>query len=294
MLGTYHLSILYDILKDLHFLHQSEKIYSYLLENTVKALDSEAASLFVADPKNENLRLRASIGPKKNMLELIAEELPFPYGKGICGWVAKYNQPIIIEDARADSRFNPQVDTLTGYRTKSILCAPLSNKDQVLGVIEILNKKSSAFNKNDMDLVTVIARQAAIALENGRLYTELEAHQNFNESILGNLSGGVIAIDDKWNVTHLNPSAEQILFLSAVQSIGKSVSEVLKNYPSVYKEIVDTLTAKEKKFHQQIACVRTDQSEIQIGYSTFLIQDRLRKLLGAGIIFQNLTQFTAK
>src|SRR5581483_6941099 len=89
MLGTYHLSVLYDVLKDLHFLYQSDRIYSYLLENLLKAADADAATLYISDEKRENLIPRACLGPKKQMIEMIAQEIPFPFGKGLCGWCAR-------------------------------------------------------------------------------------------------------------------------------------------------------------------------------------------------------------
>src|SRR5207302_1438165 len=102
----------------------------------------------------------------------------------------KFNQPVLVDNVQSEPRFSPKWDTLTGYKTKSVLCAPISNKDNVLGVIEVLNKKSSVFNRNDQDLVTAIAKQTAIALENSRLYAELNMTKNFSESVLSNLTGG--------------------------------------------------------------------------------------------------------
>lgn len=290
MLGTYHLNVLYDILKDLHFIRDAERIYRFMLENLAKALDAEAASLFVSDEARENLILHSCIGPKGQMLELIAEELPFPVGRGICGWVAKQNQPIIVDDASKDQRFNGQVDTLTGFKTKSILCAPVSHGDEVLGVIEVMNKKSAVFNKNDLDLVAMIGKQTAIALDNARLYNELNSAKNFNESVLMNLSSGFIAVDPKERVTHVNPAARRILNLPESGSIGQSCSVVLMDCAALYQQIAKTLRSKESVSRQELQFQRSDGSGIPIGYSTFVIQET-KKLLGAGVVFQDLSRF---
>lgn len=295
MLGTYHLNVLFEILKNLHFLYNTEKIYLYLLENLLKAIDCEAASLYITDNKRENLILKACIGPKSKVMTIIAEELPFPIGKGICGWVAKFNQGIIVDDVQKDQRFNSQVDMLTGYKTKSVLCAPLSKQDEVMGVIEILNKKSSAFNKNDLDLVDLIARQTAIALENARLYLELTKSKNFSESILANLTGGFIAIDSNEIVTHLNPVAEKILGLSVQEVVSKTCAESLKLYPAIQSALIKTLKSRESVFRQETYCQKQNQDQMLLGYSTFLIQDSqsANKPLGAGIIFQDISKYTS-
>ena len=288
MLGTFHLTALYEILRDIHFLYEPEKIYAYLLENFSKVLDAEAASIFEVDSQNKKLSLRASVGPKKQALEMVSEELSFPFGKGVCGWVAQYNKPVIVDDARKDERFNPQVDTLTGYKTKSILCAPFSNKDEVYGVIEILNKKAAAFNKNDLDLVSLIAKQTAIALENAKLYSDLTNFRILNEGILSNLTGGIIVIDTSGNITHFNPSAEKILQLENSDSIGKKSVEVLKGCPAIQQILAQFLDSKEKKTREQFSCQTSNGQSIHIEYSTFLLQNPSRKILGAGMIFQSL------
>lgn len=290
MLGTYHLTVLYDILKDLHFLYQSDRIYIYLLENLVKALDAEAASLFIVDDKKQNLVLRGCVGPKKNMFELIAEEVPFPIGQGICGWVVQYNQSLIIEDVQKDIRFSSKIDTLTGYKTRSVLCAPLSSKDEVMGVIEILNKKSSAFNKNDMDLVSLIGKQTAIALQNARFFTELAKAKDFSECMVSNMTSGFISIDEREIITHLNFSAEKILQFSEPDAVvGKNVNEILKYYPDFHRELTQVLKTKEKKIRQEFICQKPDKTTAKIGFSVFPIIGKSQTVIGSAIIFQDLT-----
>jgi len=289
MLGTYHLTALYDLLKDLHFIHDTNKFYAYLLENLVKTVDADAASIYIADNEKKVLRLFASMGPKKQMLEMVAEEINFSFGKGISGWVAETSQAVIVDDVKNDLRHNNQVDILTGYKTKSVLCAPIANKNNVLGVIEILNKKSSAFNKNDLDLVALIARQAAIALENLRLYKDINDIRNFAEGVISNLTGGFIAVDAASTVMYINPTAEKILLLSSSRTIGTNGAEALKGYPEIYNELALVLSTKAKKVRQEVTLKRGDNAVVTIGYSTFLVQDKSGSVLGAGISFQDLT-----
>lgn len=291
MLGTYHLNVLYDILKEIHFLYQSDKIYSFLLESLMKGLDADAASFFIADSEKEELKLKAAMGPKKTMLEIVSEDTAFPFGKGVCGWVAQSNQGVIVEDVTKDERFNSVVDSLIGYKTKSILCSPISNGAETFGVIEILNKKSAVFNKNDLDLLNMIAKQTAIALENARLYDRLSQEKMYIESILSNLTGGVITADPKENMTHMNPTAERILAISANSSVGKSCSVALESYAGLYEEIAKTLANKQGVSRQTLECSRPGGETFSLGYSTFLITDRAGNALGAGVNFQDLSAF---
>lgn len=288
MLGTYHLNVLYDILKNIHFLYQSDRIYVYLLENLLKAIDADAASLFVCDIQKKTLVLKGCLGPKKNMVEMISEEVPFAYGKGICGWTAQFNQPLLVEEVQKDARFNPQFDTLTGYKTKSIICAPISSTDDVLGVIEILNKKSSAFNKNDLDLLALICKQAAIALENGRLYMELISLKSVNEKFTSTFPTGVIVINNASIVTEFNSIAEKFLLLSARDLIGKKMSEGFSLYPALLEELTQTLQSKDGMRTKELSLERQGQSLLKLSCHFFFIKDHSQKLIGAAMIFKEL------
>src|SRR5437868_14450807 len=103
-------------------------------------------------------------------------EIRFPMGKGIAGSVAETNVPITIAEAYADSRFNPEVDKETGYRTKSILCVPMrSVEGEVVGVLQALNKRRDGpFDEEDEELLSALGGQAAAAINNVLLHHEIE------------------------------------------------------------------------------------------------------------------------
>lgn len=289
MLGNYHINIIYDILKDLHFFYQSDKIFAHLAEKLCKALDSEAASIYVSDPKREKLRFYACIGPKQKMLEIISEEIYFSFGDGLCGWVAQNNDPLMLENVKADTRFDNRVDVMLGYNTKNLMCAPLSIKEDVLGVIEVLNKKNSAYNKNDLDLLDFFAKEAAIALQNAGLYKALNESIHFNESVLAGLSEGCITADQDGILTHINRSAEDILQINAALILGKSHTEVLQNVPQFSQRLAETLNTKTPARNLCIDFTRSDSQMIKIGYSSFLVTGKSGETMGSGITFQNLT-----
>jgi signal transduction histidine kinase len=89
--------------------------------------------------------------------------------------VAVSGETVNIADAYADARFNPEVDRKTGYQTRTILCFPMRDKaGDILGVFQVLNRREGAFGKEDEEMLAVVASQAAIALENARLYDDLK------------------------------------------------------------------------------------------------------------------------
>jgi signal transduction histidine kinase/putative methionine-R-sulfoxide reductase with GAF domain len=101
-------------------------------------------------------------------------EIRLEVGEGIAGWVAETREIVNIPDAYADQRFQPAVDLKSGYRTRSILSVPmLGALGGLVGVLQVLNKDDGPFNKADEELLLALGSQAAIAIENARLYHSL-------------------------------------------------------------------------------------------------------------------------
>src|SRR5439155_5658400 len=126
-----------------------------LIELIVEALDAERATLFLHDADAGELFSREAHG------EGVAE-IRIPQNVGIAGSIFGSGVSQIIDDAYRDPRFNAEVDRRTGFRTRSMLCVPLRNRaDQIIGVTQVLNKRSGAFNAVDMALLEAISGHAA-------------------------------------------------------------------------------------------------------------------------------------
>ncbi len=129
--------------------------------------DADRSSLFLIDRSTGELWSKVAEGQD-------VKEIRVPPGTGIVGWVAQHKELLNVGDAYADKRFNPIVDKGTGYRTRTILCAPMwSLSNEVLGVVQVINKRAGVFNDNDESLLRAFAHQAAIAVENFNLYRKM-------------------------------------------------------------------------------------------------------------------------
>jgi len=131
----------------------------------------EAGSLYLLDEEAGELVLQISLGGQiesKGGLHL-------KVGQGIAGWVAKHNRAALVPNVRADQRFFPKVDEKIGFVTHSILAVPLTAKDKVLGVIQVINPTGSKnyFDENDQKLLEALAASVAVAVENARLYAKM-------------------------------------------------------------------------------------------------------------------------
>ncbi|MCS7286966.1 MAG: GAF domain-containing sensor histidine kinase [Anaerolineae bacterium] len=131
--------------------------------------DTEASSILLLDRKTRTLYFEAATGVRADSLLGI----PVPLEGSIAGRIVQEGNPVIVEDVKADPGFYGLVDALTHFQTRSILGVPLKVKDMVIGALEVLNKRGGKpFSQEDVRLLEILAAQAAVAIENARLFQQ--------------------------------------------------------------------------------------------------------------------------
>jgi adenylate cyclase len=196
------------------------ELLTKVMQEAKRMLNAERSSVFLNDEKTQQLNL------------LVGEGLPpggisFPNFAGIAGAVFTTGETINIPHAYADLRFNPATDKQTNFFTSSILCIPLVNKSgKKIGVTQILNKRGGPFNEEDEQRLTAFTAQVSIALENAKLFSEVQTMQNYNESILQSMPNGMITFDESQKIKTCNQQALDILVMAEYQVIGKSLDEM--------------------------------------------------------------------
>ncbi|MDY6968807.1 MAG: GAF domain-containing SpoIIE family protein phosphatase [Spirochaetota bacterium] len=138
-----------------------------LAQELVKA---EGSSLLLKEPDTNNLIFYIVMGKNTDLIK--GEKVPI--GTGIAGTVAKTGKPLIVNDVQKDVRFYSEIDYKSNYTTKNILCVPMNIKGTLVGVLEVVNSfMPQGFTRWDMQLLTYLADQAAIAISNRMLYDNL-------------------------------------------------------------------------------------------------------------------------
>jgi adenylate cyclase len=191
-----------------------------MLEVTTQILEADRSTLFLHDPKTRELWSRVGVG-------IGSKEIRFPDSAGIAGSVFTSGRTLNIPDAYQDSRFNPEVDRRTGYRTRNILCMPVVNKaGRAIGVTQVLNERGGPFTAEDEKRLRAFSAQAAIALENAQLFEEVTNARNYNESILKSLSNGVVTLNADRIIIKANEAALKILHEHEPSLIGRPIGEL--------------------------------------------------------------------
>lgn len=157
-----------------------DRLLSLILEELVDSINAERGTLYLIDEERGELVSR-KLSASTEELKVVRAKI----GEGIAGTVAKTGQVLNIEDAVFDRRYDSSVDAKTGYLTSTILAAPMRNPQQkVIGVVQVLNKKGEGpFTVRDERLLTAMAAQAAISIENARLYEQELQQQLLNQEL---------------------------------------------------------------------------------------------------------------
>lgn len=160
------------------FIRKDLELLQSIVEAAAQIFGAAAASIALVNETQQVLEFKVAYGKGKGNVV----GLSVPLDHGIAGYVVMTGQPISVHDVRQDVRFNKDFASSTGYVPQAILATPLIVDDQVIGVMEVLDKiNAPSFGMQDMDLLGVFARQAAIAIRIS------QQNDHLNEAIVGGL-----------------------------------------------------------------------------------------------------------
>ncbi len=144
-----------------------DALLTLIMAKVTELMDADRSTLYLVTEDGRWLWSKVVQGDER-------VEIRLEVGEGIAGWVADTREIVNIPDAYADQRFQPSVDLKSGYRTRSILAVPmLGALGGLVGVLQVLNKSDGPFTQPDEELLMALSSQAAIAIENARLYHSL-------------------------------------------------------------------------------------------------------------------------
>lgn len=166
------LAVMLDVLDSITRARDLPALIDSIVTKTTEILQCERASFFLYDFGLGELWSVRAIGSEIN-------EIRFPASEGIGGFTAVNNVTVKIDDAYADPRFNRDIDQQTGFQTRNLISAPVTNRDgEVQGVLQAINKASGAFSQEDEQLVNAIASQLSEGLKKMSLLTTMRSNQS--------------------------------------------------------------------------------------------------------------------
>ncbi len=173
-----HFSALEKILqisRDMVATSDLDELLGLIIARSMELLEAERATLFLYDADSDELfsKIAAEVG-----------EIRFPAGVGIAGAVVRSKQVLNVPDAYADERFNRNIDRQTGYRTRNILAVPLLGyAGDLVGVLEVLNKRGGRFDEDDITLAETLGAQAGVVIQRARLLEHYVEKQRMEHAL---------------------------------------------------------------------------------------------------------------
>jgi signal transduction histidine kinase/DNA-binding response OmpR family regulator len=183
----------------------------------------EATSLWLVNEQRRAVRVLANMGTASDLMRSVE----VPLGQGIVGHAAKTGQWIYTNDAGQHPLHFSEVDTRTGFLTRSLLCVPLIFRQRVIGALELVNKKDGPFDARDVERALTLGTAIAVALANAMLYRQAESRQQQLEATLEHNGNPVIITDKDKRVVLLNRLA-RTRFAAGTEAVGRLAADALR------------------------------------------------------------------
>jgi len=254
-----------------------------VMSEATRMLSAERSTLFLNDEKKKELFSKVGLG-------LDATVIRFPNHMGIAGAVFQSGETINIPHAYADLRFNPAFDKRTGYFTRSILCVPVINKSgKMIGVTQVLNKRGGPFTKEDESRLRAFTAQVSIALENAKLFDDIQNMKNYSESMLESMSNGVITLNEDGKIVTCNTAGLQIMKAAPADILDRPAEAFFTGVNAWVMEKIERVEETRKSDVTMDAELEFGGEKISANLTALPLVNVEKKKLGTMIIIDDIS-----
>ncbi|MDD2717902.1 MAG: GAF domain-containing protein [Candidatus Wallbacteria bacterium] len=269
---------LFGLISSIHSLGQLSELLQLVMKSGLKLTGGEAASIMLKSKIGDYLEFHSSIGGASGSL---LNKIKVPK-ESIAGHVYTAGKPVLIEDVCQDSRFCSNVDRVTNFVTRSIICVPLVINRSVIGVMEILNSETGRiFTEKDLELFMAFADQAAVAITNTSLYDEILTEKERTSFVFDNLPVGLLLLDQDGTIISANGFVKR---LSGLQNFEGSKMEALEN--PLFKELTAVVNQSEGKEKNLKIRIGDEQHELRC----LVCRMKSEHWTGTVLIIEDVTQ----
>jgi adenylate cyclase len=291
------LSTLYHIAQELNSSLDLEDLLGSVTAELIEVVRAERGFLMLWDETAGQLRFMAARGA--DGLRLAQADFSISYG--VVDRVWQSQEPLLTVDAQDDTRLQSQV-SIIAYGIRSVMCAPLRVKGHGVGIVYVDSRSESAlFDATHLDLLAAFCNQAAIAIENARLFADLRRHireisamKTYTDNIFASIASGVVTADMLGVVTAFNRAAERIFGLVGASAVGRPYQEVLASIGD--EELAEIMrravTGHEVTLGHEIARRLPERGEIalRLNVSPLRSGEGAGEALGVAMVVDDLTE----
>ena len=262
-----------------------DTLLARIVAATTQLLDAERSTLFVYDPSTDELWSRVAEGTEQGQIRI-------PANAGIAGAAFASGEVLNIPDAYADPRFNREIDRRSGFRTRNLLNVPVIDRTgERLGVVQVLNKRGGQFTPVDIRRLKAFSAEIAVALENARLFSDVLALKNYNESILKSLSNGVVTLDRQCVIVKVNEAAQRILGLASEALVDRPAQQAFGNLNAwITRSLEFVARMGATDYHADTDLKQPDGGVAAVNLTAAPFLDTEGKSIGYMLVFEDITR----
>ncbi len=254
-----------------------------VMSEATRMLNAERSTLFLNDDKTNELWSEVGQGLESMQIRL-------PNHLGIAGAVFTSGKSINIPFAYADLRFNPAFDKKTGFFTRSILCVPIVNKEgKTIGVTQVLNRRGGPFTGDDESRLRAFTAQISIALENAKLFADVQSMKNYNESMLESMSNGLITLDENERIATCNSAGLRILKVNAGEALHKPAAEFFSGNNAWVLEKLKQVTESGQQQISMDAPLQVADQALSVNLTVQPLLDAEQRYIGSMFVIEDIS-----
>jgi adenylate cyclase len=263
-----------------------DQVLNQVMDQIIMLTQAERGFLMLINRMGE-LEFRIA----RNMDQEAIEGSSFEISRTIVRRVAEQGEPVVTTNAQEDPRFSAQ-ESVVSYNLRSILCVPLRVKDKVTGVIYADNRiRAGLFGERHRDILTAFANQAAIAIDNARLFASVVDAKNLMDNIFASITSGVITTDIQDQITLFNRAAEQILHLPANQAEGTHYTRALRPLRDHITPLMQAVKSRDAPVTGwEIQSELPERGAVNLSLSLSPLKDSRQTTTGLAIVMDDLTE----
>ena len=288
-----NLRALADINKVVNSSLEINEVLQFAMDTIIRLTGAERAFLMM---RNDDKKLEIRVA--RNWEEESVDASDSAVSRTVIDRVVESGEPILTTDAQEDTRFSVQ-ESVISYHLRSILCLPLFVKEELIGVIYADNRfQSGVFTEKERDLLIDFSNQAAIALENARLFEnvrqtlrEVTELKILMDNVFSSIASGVITADLQENILLCNQAAERILGIKKEELVGQSVQTGLYPIAEEIREYIQDVLSEERLIIGQESRVSLPlRGNVDLSFNISPLKDEAQNSQGVAIVLDDLTE----
>jgi adenylate cyclase len=291
------LETLYSIARVLNSTREFDEVLRLVMDQVISVVNAERGFLMLVNPATHELEF---IIARDKRLRTI-DEKAFKISRSTVNRVVRTREPLLTDDAQIDAALKAQ-ESIMAYGIRSIMCAPLVVRDNCIGAVYVDSRiNANLFGPRHRELLLAFCHQAAIAIDNARLFADLtktirkvNEDKQYMDNIFASIANGVITTDSSGIITTFNDAAARILRINPKSAVGRHYQEVFTDRPQVG---LAELLQNARIYHEHgtmvtntVDCVIPGAGEISLNLYVSALRDTQNALIGTALVIDDRTE----